>query len=159
MNKIETPAYSVLSVTDDIEERQYQAMIVAEVIEHGERKHALKHGFKKLANYIFSNNIAMTAPVMQSQTDGAWVISFIMPKKYNLSELPEQAGIRLVQVSEQRLFAISFSGMNSDINISKYEQRIRQQLNDNSKQAIYAYYNPPWILPFLRKNEILLASK
>jgi hypothetical protein len=58
-------------------------------------------GFKRLAAYIFGQNIAMTAPVAQAQSiamtapvaqesaEGGWTVSFYMPAKYTLATLPK----------------------------------------------------------------------
>ena len=50
--------------------------------------------------------------------------------------------------------------MNSDKNINFHEIKLKKYLSENNIQAIsssiYAFYNPPWTLPFLRRNEIMI---
>jgi hypothetical protein len=55
---------------------------------------------------------------------------------------------------------IKFSGRNTDSNIEEYTNQLEKFAVDNSIQTIgspkYAFYNPPWTLPFLRRNEVML---
>ena len=82
MSNVEKPDYQILNKSDNIEIRQYQAMLIAEVRISGDRSIAIKEGFRLLADYIFGNNrvnkkIAMTAPVQQQANGDSWQISFI----------------------------------------------------------------------------------
>ena len=156
MSKVESPAYKVLGQKKNIELRIYPKMILAEVEIKAGRKEAIKNGFKILAKYIFSNNIAMTAPVLQTKTSNGWKISFIMPKKYQLKELPKSSEIKLTAINFGKMAAIKFAGFSSDKNLYKHEKIIRKALFDNKSQAIFAFYNPPWVIPFLRRNEVLI---
>ena len=68
MSNVEKPKYQVVSSQANIEIRKYNPMIIALVEVQGERKEAIRGGFKMLADYIFGNNkskedIPMTAPV------------------------------------------------------------------------------------------------
>jgi hypothetical protein len=68
----EQPKYTVVSVKNNIEVRDYAPMIVAEVEATGERGEAITQGFSILTDYIFGNNkssskVAMTAPVTQQE--------------------------------------------------------------------------------------------
>ncbi|MBM5782869.1 MAG: heme-binding protein [Pelagibacterales bacterium] len=67
----ETPEYKVLNKSENIEVRNYDKYLVAEVEVEGSRKESVKKGFWILAKYIFGGNIAkeniaMTSPVNQS---------------------------------------------------------------------------------------------
>lgn len=156
MSKVESPNYKVVGQKENVEFRIYPKIILAEVVIEEERKAAIKNGFKVLANYIFSNNIAMTAPVLQTKTANGWKISFIMPKKYQLNELPKSPEITLTATNFGKMAAIKFAGFSSDENLYKYEKIIRKALPDNKSPAIFAFYNPPWVIPFLRRNEVLI---
>ena len=73
MSDVETPVYEVVKSQGDIEIRQYDPMIIAEVQMIGKREDAIGEGFRFLADYIFGNNIInknikMTAPVLQQET-------------------------------------------------------------------------------------------
>jgi hypothetical protein len=68
MSNVEQPDYKLITSEENIEIRDYSPMILAEVEVSGERKQAIREGFKILADYIFGNNTSnikmeMTAPV------------------------------------------------------------------------------------------------
>ena len=182
MSNVEQPNYDVLSSsTDDIEIRQYAPMVIAEVEVRGAREEAISDGFRLLADYIFGNNttqqdiamtapvqqqankkIAMTAPVQQQSSGDRWKVSFVMPAEYSLSTLPEPNNeqVKLKQIPAKDFIAIQFSGTNSKQNITKHERQLRQYIERNNIQTLgspkYAFYNPPWTLPFMRRNEVMI---
>lgn len=181
MSSVENPKYKVISKDGDIEIRKYESMLIAEVEVAGERKEAINQGFKLLADYIFGNNlvkskiamtapveqqsakIAMTAPVEQSAgVGGVWKVNFIMPAEYNLDNLPKPVNdmVRIVEIPAKQYIVIKFSGTNTDANVLKHEEKLREYISNNSLttrgSAKYAFYNPPWTLPIMRRNEVML---
>ena len=142
-------------------------MIIALVEVQGERKEAIRGGFKILADYIFGNNkskedIPMTAPVRQQKFQENWQISFIMPSEYNMETLPQpnNKNISLKELPSKKYIVINFSGMISDQNITLNEEKLKKYIFENEIQSlstpIYAFYNPPWTLSFMRRNEIMM---
>ena len=181
MSNVEKPDYVVTLSKNNIEIREYKPMITASVRVSGERKEAIRKGFRLVADYIFGNNaistkIAMTAPVeqresqkiattapVQQQLDGqSWEISFVMPKEYSINTLPtpKNSEVTLAEIASKQFVVIKFSGRNTDSNIEEYTNQLEKFAVDNSIQTIgspkYAFYNPPWTLPFLRRNEVML---
>jgi len=168
LRRSEQPKYTVLQQAGAIEIREYSPMIVAQVTRLGNREQAINSGFRALANYIFAktrdgDKIAMTAPVMQEQNqDGTWTIMFVMPSEYTFETLPKPSNpdITLTQIPMRRLAAIRFSGSPNEKNIVKHQRTLQTYLQDNQMAAlsnpIYAFYNPPWTLPFLRRNEVMI---
>ena len=72
MSNVEKPDYKVIQSEQNIEIRQYEPMIIAEVEVDGKREDAIRDGFRLIADYIFGNNtveqnISMTAPVQQKE--------------------------------------------------------------------------------------------
>lgn len=184
VNGVERPDYKVVSSSDAIEIREYQPMIIAEVEVEGQRDDAIGDGFRLLADYIFGNNIAqkdiamtapvqqqssekiaMTAPVQQQSFGDNWKVSFVMPSQYTIDTLPKPVNdkVTLKEVDAKRYIAITFSGMNSDTNITKYTGVLLQYIEDNTITTTglptYAFYNPPWTLPFMRRNEVMIEMK
>lgn len=192
VQNVETPEYTVVRSAGAIEVRDYPALVVAEVTRRGERKSAVSAGFSPLASYIFAKDrggegIAMTAPVTQSrenrnekiamtapvtQTAAAedapdsdeqsWQVRFIMPKKYDLAELPKPSatsGVTLKRVEASRKAAIRFSGVATDDLIARNEARLKSWLAENnlkpSGPPTYAYYNDPFTPGALRRNEVI----
>lgn len=179
MAKIETPPYKVIQSVEKIEVREYAPMIVAEVEAAGERGKAINTGFRILADYIFGSNapaqniamtapviqqksekISMTAPVTQTQSGGLWKVQFTMPAAYTMETLPRpnNPAIKIIAAPAHRTAAVRFSGFWSDRNLRKHlkqlETFIQEQDLKTTGDPIYAFYNPPWTLPFFRRNEI-----
>ena len=180
MSQVETPNYEVLESRENIEFRRYPEMTIANVIVDGNRDEAIGAGFRLLADYIFGNNasrqeIAMTAPVMQqldsdifdlSQTQpltaSSWRVNFVMPTQYQITTLPQPMNDKVtLSIQSQAVYAvIRFSGKAS----AELLQHNTRQLLDNlasksvvvKSSPIYAFYNPPWTLPMMRRNEVMV---
>jgi len=164
---VEHARYSVVAASDDIEIRDYPAQIIAETIVSGERAAAISEGFRRLAGYIFGANqpnekIAMTAPVGQSPDGANWRVTFTMPMKYSLSELPKPNNetVHLVQLAPKRMAVIRFSGLVDDHDLATQQAKLTTYLQQHNLTSVsspaYAFYDPPWTLPFNRRNEVLI---
>jgi len=181
MSNLEKPGYKVIQTEQNIEIRQYEPMIIAEVEVDGKREDAIRDGFRLIADYIFGNNtvqrdiamtapvqqqenqkIAMTAPVQQQSTGRSWQISFVMPSKYSMETLPEPKNdrVRLKEILTKKFVVIEFSGTNSNENVTEHENQLMNYTEANQIKIIgspkYAFYNAPWTLPFMRRNEVMI---
>ena len=179
MSNVEVPAYKILKKEQNIEIRQYPPLIIAEVKTAGSRQASIGDGFRILADFIFGNNegekqlsmngpitqqegikIAMTAPVQQEKTDTEWAISFIMPSKFSIDTIPNPINdrIKITQIPSKRYAVITFSGRSTEANLTKHTSELEIYMNGSSYSKVgnakYAFYNPPWTLPFLRRNEV-----
>ena len=170
LQDLEIPKYKVLEVKGNIEIREYEAMNIATVKTKGERKDSIKRGFRVVADYIFGNNeldksIKMTAPVQQQTIDDSWEISFVMPSKYALNDLPKPNNelVLIKQIPQKKFVVIRFSGTNSNRNINNHKEKLLAYVKENNLVSIgslkYAFYNPPWTIPFMKRNEIMLEIK
>ena len=181
MSNVEKPDYKVIQSEQNIEIRQYEPMIIAEVEVDGKREDAIRDGFRLLADYIFGNNtvqqvismtapvqqkenqkIAMTAPVQQQSMGKSWRMSFVMPSKYSMDSLPvpNNNRIRLKGILTKKFVVIEFSGTNSNENVTEHENQLMNYIEANQIKIIgspkYAFYNAPWTLPFMRRNEVMI---
>ena len=181
MSNVEKPDYKVIQTERNIEIRQYEPMIIAEVEVDGKREDAIREGFRLIADYIFGNNtvqrdiamtapvqqqesqkIAMTAPVQQQSTGRSWQISFVMPSKYSMETLPEPKNdrVRLKEIMTKKFVVVKFSGTNSNENVTEHENQLMNYIESNQIKIIdspkYAFYNAPWTLPFMRRNEVMI---
>jgi len=181
MSNVEQPKYRVILSENNIELREYAPMLLAEVEVSGERKEAIKQGFKMLADYIFGNNVskkkmemtapvtselneklAMTAPVMQQGQGDKWKVRFVMPAGYNIDTLPKpnSSSVNLISIPAKRFVVIRFSGWAGEDNIQLHTEELKAYISEqNLKTAgnlVLAFYNPPWTLPFLRRNEVMI---
>ena len=168
----EEPKYTVLKQTEDFELRRYDEQLVAQTWVTGDQDAASRAGFKILADYIFGNNsaangkirkIAMTAPVSIQQTKDKWRVQFTMPSQYTLQTLPKpnNPNIEIVEVPAQTYGVIKFSGLAGTEKVAAKTKELQswmqgQNLTITGKPEL-ARYNPPWTLPFMRRNEIMIA--
>lgn len=184
MSYVEHPDYKIITLKNNIEVREYLPMILAEVEVVGERKQAIRQGFKILADYIFGNNtsfvkmemtapvtnelnekMSMTAPVIQQKYMDKWKVRFVMSKKYSFETLPKPKvkDVTLVSVPLRYFAVIRFSGLVNDENIKQYTNELEAYILDQALKSIgmpqLAFYNPPWTLPFLRRNEVMIEVK
>lgn len=179
--QVEQPEYRSIKRAGPFELREYEPLVVAEVTRAGDRRTAVRQGFRALATYIFAKErpgaaIAMTAPVTQQRrekismtapvthtpaSDDAWTIRFVMPSKYGIDTLPapQNADIRLVVVPHRLSAAIRFSGVATDDLIAAKQAELQAWMKQQGIEAIgqptYAYYNDPFTPGFLRRNEVL----
>lgn len=178
--QVEQPAYRLIKRAGPFEMREYSPLVVAEVTRTGDRRTAVRKGFRALAAYIFAKErpgeaiamtapvtqrrekISMTAPVTQSPTaDDVWTIRFVMPSKYTMATLPapQDADIRLMSEPSRLRAAVRFSGVATDDLIAAKQAELQAWMKKQGSEAIgqptYAYYNDPFTPGFLRRNEVL----
>jgi hypothetical protein len=181
MSSVEQPDYKLITSEENIEIRDYHPMILAEVEVSGQRKQAISEGFKILADYIFGNNtsnkkmemtapvtnelsekMAMTAPVLQELHMDKWKVRFIMPKKYSFETLPKpnSKDVILIPLPARRFAVIRFSGLADNESIKLHTEELETYILAVTLkpigEPILAFYNPPWTLPFLRRNEVMI---
>ncbi|MDB3976883.1 heme-binding protein [Flavobacteriaceae bacterium] len=165
--KIEYYPYTVTSVFDGIEIRDYQARLFTTVaIENQGYKKNASNGFSKLGGYIFGANarkqkIAMTSPV--SMTLGAQpTMGFMVPKGIRKDDLPKPnlADITFKQEPKKTMAVITFSGWANDATIKEHKYGLIAILKANGikhSDQFYCFgYNPPYDL-FFRRNEIAVV--
>lgn len=178
---IEKPNYTVEMEEGKFEVRSYPPMMLAEVKVTGDRDQAANRGFRKLAAFIFGDNqpnakiamtspvvqkpesqkIAMTAPVVQSpNADGKWTVNFMMPSKYSMETLPKptDGDIRIYMSEPYRTVSIRFSGRSKMKNLNKHRAKLDAFVSKKDLKIVgepeYAFYDAPFVPPFLRRNEV-----
>ena len=181
VSNVEQPKYQIAESSANIEIRDYPPMIVAEVEVSGDRRDAIGNGFRNIADYIFGNNttaqkvpmtapviqrgsekIAMTAPVTQQGDGNTWRVRFIMPSSYTMEALPKpnNPAVELKEIGAKRYAVIRFSGMAGEDSIKRYTEELNAFISAKKLTPLsaptYAFYNPPWTLPFLRRNEVMV---
>lgn len=183
---VEEPEYTVTETSGNYELRTYSPRILAETLVSGSVDSASTAGFRLIADYIFGNNttrtganekismtapvsiepesekISMTAPVSMRQADGQWLVHFVMPSQYNLETLPKPNNpeVTIREVPETNYAVVRFAGFADEKKTAKKTADLlawldRKGIIPNGEPEL-ARYNPPWTLPFLRRNEILV---
>jgi hypothetical protein len=179
----EEPHYITVRTIGDVEVRRYGPRIAAETTVDADEDRARNIGFRRLANFIFGGNhraetismtapvvqqadrrgdtIAMTAPVVQSRAaDDRWTIRFFMPSKWTMDTLPEPDDdtVTLVSVAGETVAVLRFTGDRSPAAVAARTEQLLEALRDNgiepTGEPVAWFYDPPWTLPFRRRNEI-----
>ena len=126
--------------------------------------------FKLLAGYIFGKNsgkksISMTAPVSQQQVgDSKFAVQFTMPGEWSTTTLPQPNDPRVIlRVLPERTVAVH--KYNGGWSLELYQEELAKlnrdlQLNNLKpvawKTPVWARYNSPFALWFMRTNEIMI---
>ena len=169
---IEQPTYNVVDRVKGVELRYYDEYWVAEcrVRNVSDLQDASSRAFGRLFNYISGDNstgqkIAMTSPVQQIPSDGDWLVSFVVPKDVSLASIPVPANssIQLRKNPAGRYAALQYSGLWNDKKFAAKSAELMSAVLAAGLQTdgpvSSAVYNPPFIPPFLRRNEVLIRLK
>ena len=177
MSKVEQPSYSVERSDGPFEVRAYPPTIVAQITMRGGRREAIGAGFRLVAGYIFGDNathqkVAMTAPVLQQRVSGeavdpaegtSWTVRFVMPRTWSMTTLPKPADARVTVVAHpaERYAVVRYSGLARGGAIAEKTRALTGYMAEQklrpAGEPVFAFYDPPWTLPFLRRNEIMIG--
>ena len=184
----EEAEFTLIHKENNFEIREYSPRIIAQVSVSGNFNDSSSAGFKSLADYIFGNNvindksqkIAMTAPVVVEPTsekitmtspvlaegkNSEWLISFVMPKEYSMESLPKpnNSAVVLIELPREKYAVVVFSGL---VRESSYNEKatllnefVKIQGLSSVGSLLIARYNPPWTLPFFRRNELMVKVR
>ena len=165
---IEEPEYELLSEYEGFEIRRYSESVQARLLTPSSGWSGNSSGFRRIAGYIFGGNetnqrIAMTAPVQMWDTDSGSMMSFTMPSKYSIKDLPSpiDKGVEIVEVDEYVVAVLPFSGLSRTSKarrlMAKLETLVQASgLTAEGAPVLAVYDNPGTTLPFMRRNEIHL---
>lgn len=180
---VQEPPFEVVQQDGDFEVRRYPQILLASVTVDGDRSSAASRGFRLLADYIFGGNtpetkidmtapvlqepegqeIAMTAPVIQEPAGTSrWIVRFVMPEEFTLNTLPKPNDDR-VELTERPAMTMAvqrFSGFNTEARLNAKASELLNWMADKDLEPEgpprFAFYDPPWTLPFLKRNEVMV---
>jgi len=108
----------------------------------------------------------MTTPVVtkQERDQGKWKMSFVLPSKYGEDlPLPDNSSVRIKLIQEKIVAVATFSGFVTDKEVRIRESKLRAAVSKDPQVHVkegasveIAQYNPPFTLPFMRRNELSL---
>ncbi len=179
----EEPPHSLVERVGDVEIRRYDPRIAAETTVSGDAYAARGEGFRRLAGYIFGGNqgrvridmtapvaqsgasagerIAMTAPVAQAADANGSVIRFFLPAGLADPPKPNDDRVRIVPVPAETVAVLRFSGLATDAAIAAQRATLLATLAGTrwrpAADFVAWFYDPPWTLPPLRRNEVAVA--
>ena len=179
----DAPAYTVDEFTDTYEVRTYEARLVADAtVAATNRREGENAAFRQLFDYISGKNeraekiamtvpvetraggekIAMTVPVETQSADGQVTMRFFFPDGFtpDTAPRPTDRRIALQLLAPERFAVITFSGFGGAQTVAEKEQELRDALDMSvwqvSGEASALYYDPPFTIPFLRRNEVII---
>ena len=185
----EEASYTVLAEYDQIEIREYKELVVVETDVDASYDKAGNIAFKKLFGYISGENvsqskIAMTAPVISKERNAdtgekvamtspvigekqgqGWRYSFVLPAGYTLetAPLPTNPEVNLSLIPRKKVAVIRYSGLWREPAMREKSDELVEWIQTNGIERLStprsAGYDPPWTLPFLRRNEIMVDVK
>jgi hypothetical protein len=89
-------------------------------------------------------------------------MAFVMPATMPIPLVPspKDSTLKILPLSPGRFVVYRYTGFHTKANETQALNKLLQfvaehQLHTDSK-PLYGYYNPPWTLPFLRRNEVML---
>lgn len=117
-----------------------------------------------------AQKIDMTVPVTTEAGSaeaaaGRWRMHFVMPSRYTMQTLPVplDPSVSLREVAEQRVAVRVFSGFVTEDRVREETGLLLAWMKARSLEPIaspqLARYNPPWSVPFMRRNEILVPYR
>lgn len=184
---IESPQYTVIYEDDDVEYRQYEPYIVAETFVENSSSYraASNEGFRRLFDYISGGNtsqsniemtapvqrtaaseeIAMTAPVQRTETPEGWNIAFMLPSEFTMQTAPMPTDDRVIlrPVAGQLMAVVRYSGRWTERNYEKHKALLLSSVEAAAIESVgvveFAAYDAPLVLPFFRRNEVMIEVK
>lgn len=168
-SNVEIAPYEVLEKDGAYELRHYERLVLVSTGLSGRNDRG--SSFNKLFQYISGKNdqaqeIPMTAPVfmdMHKQIEEK--MSFVLPYAMDLetAPIPQDPTVKLEEIKNYRVATITFNGLLEQDNIDQHKKLLEQWVEDKSYEVIgparTAGYNPPFTLPAVRRNEILIPVK
>jgi len=177
----EEPVYALLATLDgDVEIRRYEPRLAAQTTVSSNNS---SEAFRILAGYIFGKNkpadeiamtapvevrpqsegekIAMTAPVSVQEGDGDGMrMRFFLPSDLTLETAPRPLDdrINLVELPAQTIAVMAFTDFWGQRESGDAANRLLDVLRASpwtpTGPVVAYYYDPPWTIPFLRRNEV-----
>lgn len=163
-----------------VEIRRYAPRLAADTVVAGDEEKARGAGFERLAGYIFGKNkgerrigmtapvaqepskIAMTTPVSQQSTPGGWRIRFFLPAAFTLdtAPVPNDPAVTITEVPEEVFAVLRFTGSTGAEAVADHTATLAAVIRGSdwnaAGEAVAWFYNPPWTLPPLRRNEVAI---
>jgi hypothetical protein len=163
---LDGPSYDVMKDTETYQVRRYSSYSVCSTPMSGSEGSempdplATGNSFSDLADYIFGEKLSMTTPVIL----GGGAMEFVLPSGVNAATAPapKSEKITIKDVPAEVLAVREFPGFATDGEVSRQRAMLEDALladgviYDNLSFKVFQY-NPPYTLPWLRRNEVTLS--
>ena len=155
--------FDLIEKFETFEILNFSSCVVADVIVSGDVSSAGSQGFRPLFNYISSNQISMTAPVLEEEISSEkWRVSFVMPHGSKSEDLPapQDSVVTLRELPSHRAAVLRFHGRTTQKIVLEQEAKLLKLLSTHgftvAGKARIARFDPPWMPPFARHNEVII---
>ena len=182
----EEASYIVLDEQDEFQLREYAGLVIVETTVNAGFDKAGKEAFGRLFGYISGENrtaqkitmtapvladeensatgesIDMTAPVIADEATDGWRYAFVLPNSFTIADapIPTDPKVRLVEVQPKLVAVLRYSGLLNEGDFRDNSARLLHWISENQLESLslprVAGYDPPWTLPFLRRNEVMI---
>jgi hypothetical protein len=179
----EQAPYAVIDrIGESAEVRRYPPQVVAEaIVEAPDESSGRSKAFRALFDYISGANrseakISMTAPVetakpseiiamtvpveTPAQAAERFAMRFFLPAEYDLHTAPQPTDprVHILETPERTLAVLWFTGSRDTHNVARHLADLDTIVKDSRRRAVgeptAMFYDPPWTIPFLRRNEV-----
>ncbi len=167
------------------EVRRYPPKVVAEAeVAAADEATSRSEAFRLLFDYISGANraqtkVAMTAPVetttaraekiamtvpveTQAREAGRYTMRFFLPATYSLETAPEPTDprVHVTELPERTLAVLRFTGSTSADNVARHRDALQRAIDGSrwrpAGEPTAMFYDPPWTIPALRRNEVAI---
>ncbi len=176
----EEPRYEVFAtLSGGVEIRRYAPRLAAQIDMPGTDEQARDEAFRVLFRYIAGANataekvdmtvpvategraekIAMTVPVKTRQNDAGVRMQFFLPARYSAGSAPRPTDerVRIVPVPEETLAVLRFSGRAVPEDRARRTDEMLKSIEVTRWRPVgdvaLLFYDAPFTLPFVRRNE------
>lgn len=175
-------SYDVIEEEGNFQIRQYQDFVAATTTTEGSYQTNRKVAHDLLFDYITGENVAnqnidmtapvlqkndgvsidMTAPVIQKKNGEKWTMSFVLPSEYTMESAPKplDSRVSVEKTAGKKVAVVIYNGSLTEEAINQNTERLIAWVSekglDASLPAYSAGYDPPWTLPWLKRNEVLI---
>ena len=172
---LEETSYRVITANQIYEIREYDDRLAVQT----RQKNGQNGAFRKLFKYISGSNISstkiemttpvtqsikidMTTPVTQKFQDGEMIMTFFLPRKFQLKTAPQPLSedLSVVIVKGGKYAVIKYSGRSTYKNFERHSKVLLEALVadeiETIDQPIKATFNGPLTPFFMRRNEAMI---
>ena len=167
----EQPRYAVVArLSDRVEIRRYAPALAIETpVENGDEGAAFGRLFRTIAGANHTGErLAMTVPVERGERISMTVpvemggtMRFFLPYRYTIASAPRpnDPKVRVVDLPARTVGVIRYGGLPTDTARTQHEATLRAVLIQAGRPATgpasFLSYDPPFALPFVRRNEVM----
>jgi len=178
-SQYEQPNYELLDQVNEVEIRQYEPRLAAETNSAKDDREA----FMTLFRYIGGANtgdekVSMTAPVQVDRSattvamttpvetstgpEGGVRMRFFLPRSFSRKSAPQptDSRVKIIELPREIFAVLTYSGSGSKSSFDRKKNDLLRVITGSrwtpASEPTYFGYDPPFTIPFLRKNEVAL---